>query len=114
MDLPATYVALTEGVLHTFSLSHEAGHFWAGVILYLAVLALPQARSVPALPFLAVLCAELFNESVQAAYYGSWRVADTLADIGWTLAVPAILFIAASRFPLRLRAARQITHSSAG
>ncbi len=93
MDLPAAYVASTEGLLAALSLSHEMAHFWGGLLLYVAASLLPGARRVAAFPFLTVLAAELCNESVQAAFYGAWRPADTGADIVWTLLWPLALFM---------------------
>lgn len=93
MDLPAAYVAATEGLLAALSLSHEMAHFWGGLLLYVAAALLPGARRMAPFPFLTVLAAALFNESVQAAFYGSWRAADTGADIVWTLLWPLALFM---------------------
>ena len=93
MDLPAVYVALTEESLRLLSISHEMAHLWGGLLLYRLFASLPQARRLPALPFLAVALAELTNETLQAAYYKSLRLDDTIADIGWTLSLPALLLI---------------------
>ncbi|GEM_PF-1482184 len=91
MDLPAFYVATTESLLHAAGISHEMAHGAGGLLLYLALLTLPAARRRHLLPLLGVLLAELFNEMVQAAFHGSWRVPDTLADMVWTLCLPALL-----------------------
>jgi hypothetical protein len=92
MDLPAAYVATTESLLATLSMSHQLGHLNAGLIIYLAVQYLLGARWGHILPLLAVFLAEFSNEALQAAYYGSWRTADTIADIGWTVFWPCMLF----------------------
>jgi hypothetical protein len=92
MELPAIYVALTETLLRTLSLSHEMAHLWGGVILYSIAFSVPLARRFVALPLVVVCVAEAVNERLQAAYYGSWRINDTVADLGWTLTIPAILY----------------------
>ena len=93
MDLPATYVATTESLLATLSISHQLGHLNAGLIIYLGVQYALGTRRMSILPLLAVFAAEFGNEAIQAAYYGSWRTADTIADIGWTVFWPCMLFI---------------------
>ena len=93
MDLPAVYVATTESLLATLSISHQAGHLCAGLIIYLGVLYLLSARWGHILPLLAVFLAEFGNETLQAAHDGSWRTADTIADIGWTVFWPCIVFV---------------------
>ncbi|MCW2397851.1 hypothetical protein [Sphingobium sp. B2D3C] len=91
MDIPAAYVALTEGSLHFLALSHERAHLIGGLLLYAMVAAWPLTRRHPALPFAVVALAEFMNESLQAIYYRSLRLDDTLADLVWTLALPALL-----------------------
>ncbi|MCW2394368.1 MULTISPECIES: hypothetical protein [unclassified Sphingobium] len=91
MDIPAAYVALVEGSLRFLAISHERGHLIGGLLLYAMVAAWPLTRRHPALPFAVVALAELINESLQAAYYRSLRLDDTLSDLVWTLAVPALL-----------------------
>ena len=93
MDLPAAYVHTTESLLAALSLSHQLGHLNAGLIIYLGAQYLLRARrGVQLLPLLAVFLAEFGNEAIQAAYYGSWRAADTMADIGWTVFWPCMLY----------------------
>ena len=92
MDIPALYVAATEYLLATLSLSHELGHLGGGLFLYFAVLGAVGVRRAGVLPLAAVLVAEGLNETIQALHYGSWRTADTLADIGWTVTLPFLLF----------------------
>ena len=91
MDLPATYVATVESLLALLSISHELGHLGGGLMIYFGVLGIMAPRRVGWLPLLAVILAELFNESMQAAFYGDWRIADTLGDIGWTVTLPCLL-----------------------
>jgi hypothetical protein len=103
MELPGIYVALTESLLRILSLSHEMAHLWGGVILYSLALCVPLARRVVALPVVVVCIAEAMNERLQASHYGSWRINDTLADLGWTLTVPFMLYMGT----LILRAVRR-------
>jgi hypothetical protein len=93
MDLPAAYVATTESLLAMLSISHQLGHLGGGVILYFGTQYLVGPRRAALLPLLTVAWAELFNEAMQARHYGSWRTADTIADIGWTLFWPSIFFL---------------------
>lgn len=93
MDLPAAYVATTESVLATLSISHQLGHLNAGLIIYLGVQYAMGSHRANILPLLAVFLSEFGNEAIQATYYGSWRTADTIADIGWTVFWPCMLFI---------------------
>ncbi len=74
MDLPAVCVATTESLLATLSISHQAGHLCAGLIIYLGVPYLLSARWGHILPLLAVFLAEFGNETLQAAHY--WQLAD--------------------------------------
>jgi hypothetical protein len=110
MDLPATYVATTESLLATLSMSHQLGHLNAGLIIYLGVQYLLDARRGDILPVLAVFLAEFGNEAIQATYYGSWRTEDTIADIGWTVFWPCMLF-AHARY--RQVSRRQVTRPHA-
>jgi len=108
MDLPAAYVATTESLLATLSMSHQLGHLNAGLFIYLGVQYAFGARRTNLLPLLAVFLAEFGNESIQAAYYGSWRTADTIADIGWTVFWPCMLF-ALGRYRNATRTRRRAT-----
>ena len=92
MDLPATYVALTEGLLRIIPISHPMAHLNGGLIIYLGMQYLMGERRAALVPLLAVAFAEGLNESIEAAYYGSWRIDDTLGDIGWTLFWPCMLY----------------------
>lgn len=92
MDLPAAYVATTQRLLDTLSMSHQLGHLNAGLIIYLGVQYVLGSGRATVLPLLAVFLAEFGNEAIQAAYYGSWRAADTIADIAWTVFWPCMIF----------------------
>jgi len=92
MDLPATYVATVENLLALLSISRELGHLGGGLMIYFGILAFMAPRRAGWLPLLAVILAELFNESMQAAFYGDLRMADTLGDIGWTVTLPCLIF----------------------
>lgn len=93
MDLPALYVASTESLLSALAISHQLGHLAGGLILYAGALALIGTRRPSVLPLLLVMAAEIFNEAVQARFYGSWRMADTLGDALWTIMLPLLLFV---------------------
>lgn len=92
MDLPAAYVATTESLLAMLRLSHQLGHLNGGLILYLGAQYLLGARRDSLFPLTIVFVAEAFNECIQAAFYHSWRVPDTLADIAWTVFWPCMIF----------------------
>ena len=93
MDLPAVYVALTEGFLHIVPISHPMAHLNGGLIIYLGMQFLMGTRRAALLPLLAVFFAEGLNECLEAAYYGSWRIDDTLGDIAWTVFWPCMLYV---------------------
>lgn len=106
MDLPAAYVATTESLLATLSISHQLGHLSAGLIIYLVVRYALGSGRANLFALLAVFLAEFGNEALQAAYYGSWRMADTIADIGWTVFWPCAFFaygLYRSRQPIRTK-----------
>ncbi len=107
MDLPAVYVATTESLLAMLSISHQLGHLNCGLILYVGSQYLLGARRGAILPLMIVFLAEAFNECVQASYYHSWRTADTLADIAWTVFWPCMLF-AHARLRRQVRPAMRI------
>ncbi|MCW2369327.1 hypothetical protein [Sphingobium sp. B11D3D] len=113
MDIPAAYVALTEGSLRFLAISHERAHLIGGLLLYALVAAWPLTRRHPALPFAVVALAELINESLQAAYYRSLRLDDTLADLVWTLAVSALL-LALTQMMAGGRAGRGVVRPALG
>ena len=58
---------------------------WLGCVLV--------AGSIAALwPLLVVIAAELFNECLDRWRVGSWRIADTIADIVNSVLWPVVLF----------------------
>ncbi len=92
MDLPAAYVALTEGLLRIVPLSHPMAHLNGGLVIYLGMQLLMGTRRAALAPLLAVCFAEGLNECLEAAYYGSWRIDDTLGDVALTLFWPCMLY----------------------
>jgi hypothetical protein len=106
MDLPAAYVATTESLLAMLRLSHQLGHLNGGLILYLGSQYLLGGRRASFFPLAIVFIAEASNECIQAAFYHSWRLPDTLADIAWTVFWPCMIFAHARLRSQRRPAAR--------
>lgn len=97
MSIAATYVALTEWIVALMGGSHPIAHMHAGLAIYVAVQMITRDRRASLHGLITVAGAELANEIIEAAYYGSPRWGDTLGDIALTLFWPTILY-AVSRF----------------
>lgn len=92
MDIADSYVALTEGLLRSLHMGHPLAHVHAGLAIYLGVQFVLRTRRASAIALQAVIGAELVNEILERAAYGSWRWADTSADIALTLFWPCALY----------------------
>lgn len=72
-------------------LDHATLHVHVGMVIWVACVCI--ARDVGAVwPLVAVVVAELANEVLDRLRAGSWRVADTLADIVNSVLWPSVLF----------------------
>lgn len=92
MDLISQYEALILAIVDFTGASHRELHVHAGLLIYcLSQLFLGTTRgSKRALA--VTLFVELFNETMNRLYFGSWRPDDTLMDILATMAWPTALF----------------------
>lgn len=97
MDFVANYHAFKETLVASAGDSHALMHVHAGLAIYVLFQVIWGTRrgSVPGLVCVALF--EIFNEICDRAFYGSWRVGDTLGDIATTMFWPAVL-VAVSRF----------------
>ena len=76
---------------NTLKLDHSTLHVHVGMVIWLGCVVV--AGSIAALwPLLAVVAAELLNECLDRWRVGSWRIADTVADIVNSVLWPTILF----------------------
>lgn len=93
MDLFALYVDLTEAIVRGLGMTHPMVHLQAGLLIYVSVQFLLRTRRASGIALQAVIGAELVNEIMERAFYGSWRWDDTLADIAVTVFWPAMLYL---------------------
>ncbi len=96
MDIFSLYVAFTDGLLRWADMSHPMAHMHAGLAIYVAVQFLLRTRRASGIALQAVIGAELVNEIIERAHYGSWRWDDTLADFALTIFWPSILYLMAT------------------
>lgn len=76
---------------NTLGLDHATLHVHVGMAIWVAgVLVAGDIGAV--WPLLVVTAAELFNELLDRLREGSWRIADTLADIVNSVFWPLVLF----------------------
>lgn len=96
MDPFSLYVSSCENLLRWAGMTHPMAHVHAGLAIYLSVQFLLRTRRASGIALQAVIGAELVNEIVERAYYGSWRWEDTSADIALTLFWPTALYLLAT------------------
>ncbi|MBB5713381.1 hypothetical protein [Sphingomonas aerophila] len=103
MNIPALYASMIQQIGDGTGMADFVLHIHAGMaVLILARLITRRSLSTP-IPLLVVVAAEACNEILDRLHYGSWRPADTTADVINTLFWPTVLFIG-----LRLRRAREL------
>lgn len=91
MDLATSYHHATDQFLILTGWSDKMAHLNAGMAIYVLTQLMLRTRRA-SLPALAVVVAmELCNEGLDALFYGELRVADSLMDIAYTIAWPAII-----------------------
>lgn len=96
-DLAGAYHAASERLIAATGASHATLHVSLGMGVFLLVQLLLDDRRASLFALAAVAYAELTNEVLQFAWYGSWRWADTLGDIGATLFWPAAVLLVGTR-----------------
>jgi len=93
MNLPSLYADLIQQIGDGTGMADTVLHIHAGMaVLFLARLVTRRSLATP-VPLLVVLAAELGNEVMDRLHYGSWRPADTTADLINTLFWPSVLFV---------------------
>lgn len=95
MDPISAYVDASNAFLAWTGLTHPMAHLHVGMAIYVGVQLILRTRRASAIALQAVYGAEFVNEIVQRAYYGSWRVEDTLGDIALTVFWPTLLYAVA-------------------
>lgn len=91
MDLATSYHHLTDQFLVLTGWSDKMAHLNAGMAIYVLTQLMLRTRraSLPALA--TVVFVELCNEGLDTWFYGELRLAESLVDIAYTLAWPAII-----------------------
>jgi hypothetical protein len=103
MNLPQLYADLIHQIGDGTGMADSLLHVHAGLaVLFVARIVTRRSLSTP-LPLLLVIAAEATNEVLDRLHYGSWRLADTGADVVNTLFWPTVLFVG-----LRLRRPRPV------
>lgn len=92
MELIDAYVATCEAFLAQTGISHPMAHLHVGLLIYVGVQIVLRTRRASSIALQAVYGAELVNEILQRAHYGSWRIEDTLGDIFLTVLWPTLLY----------------------
>jgi hypothetical protein len=117
MDLSAFYVAQANMLTEMLGVSHAMMHVHAGLAIYLGAKFVLRTRRASVYALLAVLNAELANELMDYAHYGSLRIDDTLMDIVATLFWPTVDYCVTSYRRKRWQveaAARRVASMDAG
>ncbi|MFA5967668.1 MAG: hypothetical protein WC816_00230 [Sphingomonas sp.] len=92
MDLAALYHHGTDAVLTLTGMSDKEAHINAGLLIYVGAQCMLRTRRASLQALMAVLACEGANEILDYLFFGDARWADTLGDIGATLAWPVVLF----------------------
>jgi hypothetical protein len=109
--LPSAYHTVIDWIGDGTGLSDAILHIHAGMAIFLAV-RLVTGRSLASwAPISLVALAEAANEVLDRLHYGSWRWADTSADILNTLFWPTVIFTALRLRPV-IDSARRRAHDA--
>ncbi len=92
MDPVASYAQLIQAIVDFTGMSRPMLHMHAGMAIYLIAQLMLGTRRGSLLALSVVLEIELFNEVMNRLHYGSWRWADTCADISLTLFWPTLSY----------------------
>lgn len=92
MELADDYVSLCDALLNLSGMSHPLAHLNGGLAIYIGVQFALRTRRASGIALQAVFGAEIVNEILQRAHYGSWRVPDTMGDIATTVFWPTLLY----------------------
>jgi hypothetical protein len=95
MDIATLYIQNTCDALNAIGMTHPEAHIHAGLLIYVGMQLVLRTRRASGIALQAVFGAEMVNEILDRAFYGSWRWPDTLGDIALTMMWPTILYTAA-------------------
>ena len=102
VNIPALYSRLITAIGDGTGMADSLLHVHAGMAILIAARLITRRSLATPIPFAVVCVAEAANEILDRMHYGSWRWADTSADVVNTLFWPLVLMIG-----LRVRRARQ-------
>lgn len=91
MDVSLSYHEFTEAMVTAFGFSRGEMHMNAGLLIYVTSQIILGTRRASIAALGTVLFVECLHESMQALFYGSWRINDTLTDVVLTLMWPTVL-----------------------
>lgn len=91
MDIPALYASVILAIGDGTGMADSLLHVHAGMAVLLLARMVTRRSLASPWPLLVVCAAELANEVMDRLHYGSWRWADTLADVANTLFWPTVL-----------------------
>ncbi len=85
----------------TTALPDSTLHVHVGLLIFFGTALLLRGKVTSLWPLVAVTVAELFNECMDAAFFGSWHWSDTGSDVFHTLVWPILLSMGAVIFRTR-------------
>jgi len=95
VNIVSQYHAFIEWTITVSGLGDKALHFNAGLAILFGARIAVRRRLSTMTPLAVVIVAELLNEVLDRAFWGSWRWHDTAADIFNTLFWPVLISWAA-------------------
>jgi hypothetical protein len=105
-DVAATYHRMIEWIMSATALPDSTLHVHVGLLIFFGVALLLRGKLASPWPLAVVTAAELFNECMDAAFFGSWRWDDTGRDIFHSLLWPVLVSLGAWIFSARASARR--------
>lgn len=91
MDFALSYHEFTEALVTALGASRGEMHMHAGLLIYVTSQIILGTRRASMAALGTVLFVECLHETMQAMFYGSWRITDTISDMALTLMWPMIL-----------------------
>lgn len=99
MDYLACYQQSVNWIVAHAGGDDKFAHMVVGLMLWLGSAILLRKPSYSLAPLAVVIAAEAMNECLDRVSHGSWRWADSSADIAATLAWPTLILLAQRRYP---------------
>lgn len=93
MDLVAHYHHLIETIIVSSGMSDKTIHVHVGMAIYLIAQIAFRTRRGSLNALTVVFVAEVFNETMDRLYSGSWNWPDTLGDFAATMFWPVMLVL---------------------